>query len=198
MRALCCVVAALAVLVVPAVAAADSHEDLIQELEALGEKIEKAMMEDDAEAMLAMYTEDAISLPNFGPRMDGVEAFREHHAQMTGAGMKILEFESQPTDAWKAGDQVIEIGTFEIKLKMPGMEDPVEDKGKYMTVWVRDADGNLKVKAETWNTDTDPMAMMGGGEHMEHGEHMEPHEGDMEHDEGDMEGDHAGDDGHGH
>ena len=61
-----------------------------------------------------------------------------------------------------AGEHVIEIGTFEISLQMPGMPGPIDDKGKYMTVYIRDADGALKIKAETWNTDINPMMMTGG------------------------------------
>ena len=39
-----------------------------------------------------------------------------------------------------------------------------------MTVWVRDADGSLEIKAETWDTEVNPTTMKGnhGHEH-EHG-----------------------------
>ncbi len=175
MRGVRCLVAAVAILGLAGVAAADSHGDLMAEVKAIGDSLSDAMMNNDVDTMLAMYTEDAISLPNYGPRMQGIEAFKQHHAQMSGAGMKINSFESQPTEVWAAGDHVIEIGTFEINLDMPGMPG-IEDKGKYMTVYVRDADGNLKIKAETWNTDMNPMemGMMGGGM----GEHEHPHDED--------------------
>jgi ketosteroid isomerase-like protein len=84
---------------------------------------------------------------------------RQNHEQMTAAGMKIHTFTSDPTDVWECGNQVIEIGTYAISLTPPGMPTPIEDKGKYMTVYVREAGGALKIKAETWNTDVDPMAM---------------------------------------
>ncbi len=167
-------------------AVAEQHEGgLMAEVEAFGDAIEKAMLAEDVETMLAMYADDAISLPNYGPRMDGVEAFRQHHEQMSGMGMKILSFSSDPSDVWSCGDQVIEIGTFEIELEMPGAPGPIDDHGKYMTVYVRDADGNLKIKAETWNTDVNPMEMMGGPGH-DHGDE----ESDSESDSGD-EHDHA-------
>jgi hypothetical protein len=56
-----------------------------------------------------------------------------------------------------------EIGSFVITLEMPGAPAPITDKGKYMTVYVRGADGKLKIKAEIWNTDVNPMEMMGDG-----------------------------------
>jgi len=163
-----CLAAGLLFLALPLAAAADHHESLMQEVKALGDTLAKAMLDDDVEVMLGSYAEDAISLPNFGPRMDGIEAIKQHNAEMTAAGMKILAFTGTPTDVWQAGDQVIEIGTYEIELMMPGMPDKIQDHGKYLTVWVRDAEGALKVKAETWNTDVDPMAMAG---HEAHGDH---------------------------
>lgn len=160
-------------------ASAEHHENLMAEVKALGDDLTKAMLADDVDHMLSMYAEDAISLPNYSPRMDGIEAFKAHHEQMAAAGMKIISFTSDPTDVWQAGDHVIEIGSFEIKLEMPGMPGPIDDHGKYLTVYVREADGALKIKAETWNTDVNPMEMMGG--HEAHGEHENHpgHEGDQ-------------------
>lgn len=173
------VVALCLCVLLPAMAAADHHESaLMEEVRAIGDFFSKAMAEDDFEGMLSMYTEDAISLPNYGPRMQGLEAFRKQHAQMEASGMKIHSFESDPTEAWECGTQVIEVGTFHIKLEMPGMGE-IEDKGKYVTVYERNADGALKVKLETWNTDMDPMAMMGTGGNEDDGDHEEhsEHEG---------------------
>jgi uncharacterized protein (TIGR02246 family) len=154
---------AVLILGVSAAGFAAHHEDLLAEVTAIGDALAAAMLANDAETMLAMYAEDAISLPNYGPRMQGSEAFRRHHEEMSAAGMKILSFSSDPTEAWAAGDHVIEIGTFEITLEMPGMPNTIEDRGKYMTVYVRNDEGALKIKAETWNTDVNPMMMAGKG-----------------------------------
>ena len=140
-----------------------SDDKLMEEVTALGDTLAEAMLANDVETMLAMYAEDAISLPNYSPRMEGKDAFREHHAQMSAAGMKIISFESEPTDVWKAGKQVIEIGRYAIELDMPGMPG-VKDKGKYLTVYVREG-GSLKIKAETWNTDVNPMMAAGSPGH---------------------------------
>ena len=142
---------------------AGSDDKLMQEVTAFGDALTEALLANDFETMLDMYTEDAISLPNYSPRMQGKDAFREHQAQMAAAGMKIISFESEPTDVWKAGNQVVEIGQFSIELEMPGMPG-IKDKGKYMTVYVREG-GSLKIKAETWNTDTNPMMPSGSHGH---------------------------------
>ena len=148
----------LSLAAVPAVAGGD--EKLMKEVEALGDALTKALLAEDVEGMLTMYAEDAISLPNNSPRMDGKDAFRRQHEQMAATGMKILSFENQPSDVWEVGGQVVEIGTYDIALSVPGMSETMKEKGKYMTVYIRDSSGTLKVKAETWNTDIDPMEMM--------------------------------------
>jgi hypothetical protein len=43
---------------------------------------------------------------------------------------------------------------------MPGMDKPMDDHGKYLTVWEKQKDGSLKVKIEIWNSDVDQMSMM--------------------------------------
>jgi uncharacterized protein (TIGR02246 family) len=169
MSALRSILASLLVLVLVSAISAGHHEkDLMKEVAAIGDTISTAMVANDVETMLALYADDAISLPNYGPRMDGLDAFKKHHEQMTASGMKVLSFESEPTDVWKAGDQVIEIGVYKIAMEMPGMPQPIEDKGKYLTVYVRDKKGALKIKAETWNTDVNPMAAMGGDHGHDH------------------------------
>ena len=45
-------------------------------------------------------------------------------------------------------------------MTMPNMDKPMEDHGKYLTIWEKQKDGSLKVKVETWNSDVDPMSMM--------------------------------------
>jgi len=159
MRVVSCVVVSLLVLGVATAVSAEQNEGLMKEVEVIGDALAKAMLADDVDTMLEMYADDAISLPNFGPRLDGVEAFRKNHEQMAAAGVKIKSFTSDPTDVWAVANQVVEIGTYKIAIDMPGAPETVEDVGKYMTVYIREADGALKIKAETWNTDMSPMEM---------------------------------------
>ena len=53
-----------------------------------------------------------------------------------------------------------EIGTFKMNASMPNFDKPIDDHGKYLTVWEKQKDGSLKIKIEIWNSDVDPMAMM--------------------------------------
>lgn len=58
------------------------------------------------------------------------------------------------------GNLITEIGSYKINMSMPGMDKPMDDHGKYLTIWEKQKDGSLKVKIETWNSDLDPMSMM--------------------------------------
>jgi hypothetical protein len=49
-------------------------------------------------------------------------------------------------------------------MTMPNMPAPMEDHGKYLTVWEKQKDGSLKVKVETGNSEVDPTNMMGQGQ----------------------------------
>ena len=60
------------------VASAGGHNKaLMEEVEALGDALSKAMVENDVDFLLGLYAEGAISLPNYGPRMQGMDAFKK-------------------------------------------------------------------------------------------------------------------------
>ncbi|MDP2365317.1 MAG: hypothetical protein Q8M94_16305 [Ignavibacteria bacterium] len=58
-----------------------------------------------------------------------------------------------------AGNLAIEIGNYDMKMSGLGMPEWA-DNGKYITIWEEQKDGSMKIKVETWNTDTNPWAQM--------------------------------------
>ena len=128
---------------------------------ALIEKINKemvaAMLSGNTEKTLSLYTDDAISLPNYDKMLEGKDAIRKSSEAMTKAGWKVLSFEPVTLKVMSCEKTITEIGTFKISFSMEGMPKPIEDVGKYVTIWEKQADGSLKIKIETWNTDTNPM-----------------------------------------
>ena len=131
--------------------------------------MEKAMVAGDLDAIMAYYLDDAISLPEYAPMIEGKEAIRQHQLDMAMSGIEISAFESTPAQVWQAGDLVIEIGTYQFSAAMPGAPTPIQDRGKYVTVWKRLPDGALKVKLEAWNTDLNPLVLGSGQTHQESG-----------------------------
>lgn len=100
------------------------------------------------------YAPDAISMPNNAPILIGLDAIKANMAQMQG--FKFDTFTTTPTKVMVNGKMVTEIGTYALSMTVPNAPGPVTDKGKYLTIWETQGDGNLKIKVEIWNTDVAP------------------------------------------
>ncbi|MGE5679462.1 MAG: hypothetical protein ACM34K_01145, partial [Bacillota bacterium] len=57
------------------------------------------------------------------------------------------------TDVLGQNDMFVEIGTYKMTMQMKNSSKPVEDEGKYVTVWRMMPDGSLKVVVDAFNTD---------------------------------------------
>ncbi|MBN2172791.1 MAG: nuclear transport factor 2 family protein [Bacteroidales bacterium] len=140
----------------------------------MNDKMVKAIQEDDHETLSAMYTEDVYSLPSYSPMVMGKEKMIEIAMKDKEAGFKMMKMKFDVVDVIPAGNYAIEIGNYDVTMKIPMMDEPMDDKGKYVTVWEIMKDGSMKIKVETWNTDMNPWMgeeMMGKGEQMQHEEH---------------------------
>lgn len=130
-------------------------------IEALNKEMVKNMLAGNSEKMLAMYTEDAISLPSYEPMHDGLPAIKKASEDMAKTGVKFTAFQPTIHKVLVNGDVITEIGTYKITVTVPGMDKPMDDHGKYITIWQKQKDGSLKVKLDTWNSDVNPMSMSG-------------------------------------
>lgn len=133
-----------------------SSSALHEQIQGLNREMAKSMVAGDIEKNLALYTEDAISLPNNEPILEGIAAIRKSSEEMAKTGMKITSFEPTTLKVMPNGNLVTEIGTYKITVNVPNMA-PVNDHGKYLTIWEKQDDGSLKIKVETWNSDVNPM-----------------------------------------
>jgi ketosteroid isomerase-like protein len=52
----------------------------------------------------------------------------------------------------KSGDLACLSGTYELTMNDPGGK-PVSDRGKYVEVWEKQADGKWKCGTDIWNSD---------------------------------------------
>lgn len=138
-----------------------SARDYQNTIEDLNKEIVNAMISGNTEKSLSFYADDVISMPNYGPMLQGIDEVRKANEDMGKSGVKIISFEPTITKVIPSGDQVTEIGTYKISMQMPGSDEPVEDHGKYLNIWERQGDGSLKIKVETWNSDSDPVEQMG-------------------------------------
>ena len=137
--------------------AAEVNAELKEKIQSINRKMAKAMIEGKATESVALYAEDAVSLPNYGPMLKGKEAIKKHHEQMEAAGMKFHSFDLNTVMLKKVDDIIHEVGTYTLSLTPPGLTQKIEDKGKYLTIWKQQADGSLQIVMDMWNTDAYPM-----------------------------------------
>jgi len=154
---------------------AQDMSDMKSKLQTMCDEFSKRMVSGDMTGMWDYYTNDVISLPSYEPMVKGLDAVKANYEKMKESDMKMTDFSLTVTDVMQSGDFVVEIGTYKLKMEMPGMEEPIDDHGKYLNIWQTQEDGSMKLKAETWNTDVNPwmdMQMMEEG----HGEGMGTHQ----------------------
>jgi uncharacterized protein (TIGR02246 family) len=159
-RAIVSVCVMIVVLFTANMALSQSSSDYKSKIESMNKEMVKNMLEGNTEKLLSLYTNDAISMPSYQPMQDGIAAIRKASDEMKKSGVKYTSFTPTTVKVLVSGDQITEIGTYKISMTMPNMEKPMEDHGKYLTIWEKQKDGSLKVKVETWNSDVDPMGMM--------------------------------------
>ncbi|HEY3373154.1 MAG TPA: DUF4440 domain-containing protein [Prolixibacteraceae bacterium] len=135
-------------------------KDYKTQIEKLNKQMGQYMMEGNTEKNLSLYTQDAISMPSYEPMHEGIAEIRKASEEMAKSGWKVNSFEPTTLKVIPNGDLITEIGTYKISMNMPNMDKPMDDQGKYLTIWEKQKDGSLKIKVETWNSDVDPMTMM--------------------------------------
>lgn len=150
----------IVVLLMANVAFSQTSAEYKTKIEKINKEMAKNMLEGNTEKILELYTDDAISLPSYEPMHDGIAAIRKASEEMAKTGWKCSSFETTTLKVMPNGNLITEIGTYKIKMTMPGMDKPMDDHGKYLTIWEKQTDGSLKMKIETWNSDVDPMSMM--------------------------------------
>jgi ketosteroid isomerase-like protein len=137
-----------------------SSGDYKAKIDKLNKEMTQNMIKGDTEKNLKLYTEDAISMPSNEPMHQGLNEIRKANEDMTKSGWKVTSFEPTTLKIIPNGNMITEVGTYKISMTMPKTDKPMDDHGKYLTIWEKQPDGSLKVKIETWNSDVDPMTMM--------------------------------------
>jgi ketosteroid isomerase-like protein len=149
---------------------AQDMSELKSKVQKMNDKYAKMMMNGEMDAMWDGYTDDVISMPSYEPMIKGIDALKESTKKMMESGIKFTAFKSTVTEVMKYDNLVVDIGTYKLTMSIPGMPELWSDHGKYMTLWEVQEDGSMKVKVETWNTDTNPWMDMQSMDN--HGEEM--------------------------
>ena len=131
--------------------------------EKMNNKFGQALMAGDYNTIASFYTDDALSLPSYEPMWRGKNAILEGNKKDAESGLKYTSFSARTTDVYGSGDITYEIGTYELSFTMPNKTTAMTDKGKYLNIWQKQNDGTWKLRADTWNSDMNPMSMNQAG-----------------------------------
>ena len=98
----------------------------------------------DAAKLAAHYTEDAILMSSGMPAAKGKGAIQQMLTSMVADPALSLKFQADNVEVAKAGDLAYTQGTYTMTMTDPVSKKPVTDKGSYVTVYRKGADGTWK------------------------------------------------------
>jgi len=111
----------------------------------------------DVNAAVAYYADDASIFPPNGPIATGKEAITQMWTELIQAPGAAISWQTAKVEVARSGDLAYSSGTYEYAMNDPA-GNPVADRGKYVTVWKKQADGSWKVVADIFNSDLPPPA----------------------------------------
>jgi uncharacterized protein (TIGR02246 family) len=111
----------------------------------------------DIDKSMSFYTDDAVQASQGAPVIRGKAALRDGWQKMFQFDGPGLSFAAQTVDVAKSGDLATEYGTYLLETADKNGKFS-DDKGKYLVVWKKQADGTWKAAMEIANSDAPPPA----------------------------------------
>jgi len=147
---LCIVWAACLALLAPGVQAqTGSVEKTLRDLDA---EWSAAAASKNVDKTVSYYSDDAIVLaPNSGA-LTTKQAIREIWNNLLTSPGASVSWKATRVEIAKSGDMAYVAGTYELTMN-DASGKPMNDRGKYLEVWEKKADGTWKCGADAWNTD---------------------------------------------
>jgi uncharacterized protein (TIGR02246 family) len=122
-------------------------DSLRSEIQAIEDQWSKADNENNVDVIMAMYAEDAVTLPANEPMVSGKEAIRARMTDQIAKDSSNTTARYEVIDVFAGGDYVVEVG----KSMHTDTAGNV-NTGKYMVLF-RKIDGGYEVVREIWNAD---------------------------------------------
>jgi len=112
----------------------------------------KAAAAKDLEQTVAFYSDDAIVLPPNATRAATKETVRNVWKDVLAAPGLVISWKPSKVKLGHNGAMAWVSGAYELTMNDVGGK-PINDRGKYLEVWEKQADGNWKCAADMWNSD---------------------------------------------
>jgi ketosteroid isomerase-like protein len=112
----------------------------------------KAAASKDLDKTVSYYSTDATVLPPNASAATTKDAIRKIWQDMLASPGLAISWKATKVEVAKSGDLGFVSGTYELTMNDSNGK-PVTDKGKYVEVWEKKADGKWKCGTDTWNSD---------------------------------------------
>ena len=106
----------------------------------------------DLDKTVSNYSNDAIVMPPNASAATTKEAIRKIWKDLLASPGLVISWKATKVEVAKSGDIGFVSGTYELTMN-DASGKPVNDHGKYVEVWEKQADGNWKCGADIWNSD---------------------------------------------
>jgi len=106
----------------------------------------------DVEKTVSFYSEDAIVMPPNASADTTKEAIRKGWKDLLASPGLTISWRTTKVEVAKSGDLACLSGTYELTMNDPSGK-PINDHGKYVEVWEKQADGKWKCGTDIWNSD---------------------------------------------
>ena len=123
-----------------------------QDLRDLDAKWSAAAGAKDVDKTVSYYAEEAVVMPPNASAATTKEAIRSAWKEMLTSPGAAISWKTTKVEVAKSGDLAYVSGTYE-ETMTDASGKPVKDRGKYLEVWEKQADGTWKVVADIWNSD---------------------------------------------
>jgi ketosteroid isomerase-like protein len=112
----------------------------------------KAAASKDLDKTVSYYSADASVLPPNAPIATTKEAIKKVWGDLLASPGFVISWKATKVEVAKSGDLGFISGTYEVTMN-DASGQPTTDKGKYVEVWEKQADGNWKCGTDAWNSD---------------------------------------------
>jgi ketosteroid isomerase-like protein len=106
----------------------------------------------DLDKTVSYYSKDAIVLPPNAPSATTPEAIQNVWKDLLASPGLAIGWKTTKVEVAKSGDLACLSGTYELTVN-DASGNPVNERGKYVEVWEKQADGKWKCGTDIWNSD---------------------------------------------
>jgi uncharacterized protein (TIGR02246 family) len=106
----------------------------------------------DLDKTVSFYSDDAIVMPPNASAARTKEAIRSAWKEVLTSPGSAVSWKATKVEVAKSGDLACVSGTYE-QTTIDASGKPVTDRGKYVEIFKKQADGTWKVVADIWNSD---------------------------------------------